>query len=70
MAQSGGFLVDDYSVARMAQALSDALDADGVEYDDSHFYSAGYDPPFRLRGRHNEIWIKAKEDVRGGAAEE
>ena len=24
---------------------------------------AGYDPPFRLRGRHNEVWVVAKEEA-------
>ena len=101
VAQSGGFLIDDFSVARMAKALSEvgpprwprkhkrrawpltlpcvwaakaelpvlawfafpqALDAEGVEYEDEHFYTAGYDPPFRLQGRHNEVWFVASED--------
>lgn len=25
------------------------------------FWTAGYDPPFRLQHRHNEIWILKKE---------
>ena len=37
------------------QALEDA----GVELDTSYFYTAGYDSPFRLRNRHNEVWLLA-----------
>jgi hypothetical protein len=91
VAQSGGFVLDDYSVERMAKALTEvrtpppaalsrrlapppaaasppplalppllqALDAEGVDFQDEHFYVAGYDPPFRLQGRHNEVWVKA-----------
>ena len=35
------------------------LDAVDARYDASVFYAAGYDPPFRLINRHNEIWIPA-----------
>jgi len=38
-----------------------ALDAQGVEFDDTHFFFAGYDPPFRLRDRHNEVWVVAPD---------
>lgn len=36
-----------------------ALDDAGKKYDASYFFSAGYDSPFRLTGRHNEVWIPA-----------
>ena len=25
--------------------------------------AAGYDPPFRLMGRHNEVWVVAEEET-------
>jgi hypothetical protein len=59
VAQTGGFLVEDYSIARMAGALADALDAQGVEYEEGALGIAGYDPPFRLKERHNEVWLRA-----------
>ena len=58
VAQAGGFKLDEFSIAKMAGSLADALDADGVEYEDDHFYVAGYDPPFRFKDRHTEIWMK------------
>lgn len=42
--------------------LLQALEADGIEFESDRWFVAGYDPPFRLTGRHTEIWIKAKED--------
>jgi len=66
VSESGGFKLDDYSLGKMASALGDALDADGVEYVDGHYYVAGYDPPFRLKDRHTEIWFKAKANDDSG----
>jgi hypothetical protein len=37
------------------------LDGEGRKYSSSHYYSAGYDSPFRLVGRHNEVWIMADD---------
>lgn len=56
VASKGGFVVEDYSVAAMAKGLADALERDGVRPHRDHaekggFWTAGYDPPFRLRGR-------------------
>mmetsp|Transcript_16420 Transcript_16420/g.48914 ORF Transcript_16420/g.48914 Transcript_16420/m.48914 type:complete len:231 (-) Transcript_16420:786-1478(-) len=35
----------------------------GRDFDASVFYAAGYDSPFRLLGRHNEVWIPARVDA-------
>jgi hypothetical protein len=43
-----------------AEQLQGVLDDAGVEYDDDEFSLSQYDPPFRFRNRHNEIWIKLK----------
>jgi hypothetical protein len=31
----------------------------GKRYDTSVFYTAGYDSPYRLEDRHNEVWVPA-----------
>eukprot|EP00954_Amorphochlora_amoebiformis_P019102 1330514-Amorphochlora_amoeboformis.AAC.1 len=36
---------------------SKILDESDVKYNSSTYTFAGYDPPFRLFGRHNEVWI-------------
>ncbi|EFN55172.1 hypothetical protein CHLNCDRAFT_57955 [Chlorella variabilis] len=63
VAQSGGFVMDDFSVTRMAKRLTDALDRDEQPYNADTFFFAGYDPPFRLMGRHNEVWVVAEEET-------
>ena len=68
VSEAGGFKLDDYSLGLMASALSDALSADGIEYVDDHWFVAGYDPPFRIKDRHTEIWFKAKEDKESSSA--
>jgi len=41
----------------LLQALLDA----GYAINTDHFYTAGYDSPFRLTNRHNEVWILAQK---------
>lgn len=45
-----------------ANTLVELLDRLGLAgaYDSSTFYTAGYDSPFRLFNRHNEIWLPAR----------
>ncbi|KAL4445812.1 hypothetical protein ABPG77_009011 [Micractinium sp. CCAP 211/92] len=62
VAQKGGYVMDDWSVQKMVKALSDALERDEKDYETEVFYVAGYDPPFRITGRHNEVWLEAKDD--------
>lgn len=62
VAQKGGYVMDDWSIQRMVKGLTEALEAQGVEFESESFYLAGYDPPFRLTGRHNEVWLVAKEE--------
>lgn len=61
VASSGGFVVDDWSIQKMAKKLTEAVDADGESYRTDVFFFAGYDPPFRLSGRHNEVWLVASD---------
>eukprot|EP00887_Chlorella_sp_A99_P001009 scaffold5.g1009.t1 len=60
--QSGGLAMDDFTIAKMAGKVTAALDDLGLkgDYVEDHYFVAGYDPPFRLTGRHSEVWILAK----------
>lgn len=60
---TGGYRMDDMSVASMLNTLAQDLDADGKPYNADMFVFAGYDPPFRLKGRHNEVWLRSVEEV-------
>ncbi|GMH38446.1 hypothetical protein BSKO_06330 [Bryopsis sp. KO-2023] len=50
---------DDWEGA--VEDLTEKLDAAGLGYDASHYYTAGYNGPFRLKNRHNEVWIVKKD---------
>lgn len=39
----------------------ESLQRDGVQYMDQPFYAAGYDSPFKLVNRKNEVWVLKKE---------
>ncbi|KAM4772068.1 heme-binding protein 2 isoform 2-T2 [Rhinophrynus dorsalis] len=41
--------------------LSDSLKRDGKAFDENVYYTAGYDSPFKLLNRHNEVWLIAKQ---------
>ncbi len=43
---------------REEEELTKVLDKAGIKYDSDEWWFAGYDPPFRLTGRHNEVWVK------------
>uniref|UniRef100_A0A672YST9 Heme binding protein 2 n=1 Tax=Sphaeramia orbicularis TaxID=375764 RepID=A0A672YST9_9TELE len=43
------------------QKLLESLKRDGVEYVDQPYYVAGYDSPFKLMNRRNEVWILKKQ---------
>ena len=59
---AGGYRMDDITVANMAHSLAEDLEADGKQFDADSFVFAGYDPPFRLRHRHNEVWLTAVDE--------
>jgi hypothetical protein len=59
---SGGFKMDDLSIAHMANSLAQELDEAGKHYDASEWFVAGYDPPFRLSDRHTEVWLRQAKD--------
>ena len=41
------------------QNLKDSLERDGKHYSKDLYYAAGYDPPYRLFGRRNEVLLVA-----------
>lgn len=41
--------------------LRESLQRDKVQFVDKPFYAAGYDSPFKLTNRRNEIWILKEE---------
>ena len=49
---------NDKKVVAAASALAEALVADGIAVTPSSgFTSAGYDSPFNILNRHNEVWF-------------
>ncbi|GLI62124.1 hypothetical protein VaNZ11_004659 [Volvox africanus] len=56
---SYGGLTNEKEILDKAADLVQLLHDAGLSYDFTSFYHAGYDSPFRLFNRHNEVWIKA-----------
>lgn len=52
VSQFGGFLVDDYTLSKKAKALQEALSKDDYNFEEESFFTAGYDPPYRLQHRY------------------
>uniref|UniRef100_A0A1D2A9T6 Heme-binding protein 2 n=1 Tax=Auxenochlorella protothecoides TaxID=3075 RepID=A0A1D2A9T6_AUXPR len=63
VSQFGGYYMDDWSISKKAIALLEAIQRDHGAVEGDGYTFAGYDPPFRLQNRHNEIWIRAAEQV-------
>ncbi|XP_023154579.1 heme-binding protein 2 [Amphiprion ocellaris] len=40
--------------------LVESLKRDGVQYVEAPYYTAGYDSPFKLTNRRNEVWVLKK----------
>jgi hypothetical protein len=57
----GGYSLDPVLVVKAKSFIAD-LEAEGLPIDKTTFISASYDPPFRLTGRHNEIWIPKQDE--------
>jgi hypothetical protein len=59
----------DTAVAKAAAAVVKAARADGRPTSlkkGMPLFVAGYDPPFRLRGRHTEVWVTVPPEEDGG----
>lgn len=54
--------MNDEVVAKELSALHQSIINNGEEegVDFSRYYVAGYDPPFKLLGRRNEVWVVKK----------
>ncbi|XP_040921139.1 heme-binding protein 2 [Toxotes jaculatrix] len=57
----GGFSNENMKREQL-QKLLESLQRDGVPYVDKPFYLAGYDSPFKLTNRRNEVWVLKKEE--------
>ncbi|XP_028996850.1 heme-binding protein 2 [Betta splendens] len=55
----GGFSSDTMRQEELLKLL-ESLQRDGVQFVDKPFYTAGYDSPFKLTNRRNEVWILQK----------
>ncbi|XP_037305434.1 heme-binding protein 2 [Pungitius pungitius] len=55
-----GFSTEDMKREELLK-LMESLQRDGLQYVDQPFYTAGYDSPFKLTNRRNEVWVLKKE---------
>mmetsp|Transcript_11538 Transcript_11538/g.32730 ORF Transcript_11538/g.32730 Transcript_11538/m.32730 type:complete len:558 (-) Transcript_11538:66-1739(-) len=60
VASYGGFSSQD-KVVTHASDLAGALSDLAIDIQSDFYFSASYDPPFRLFKRHNEVWIMEAE---------
>ena len=49
----------DTQLLEYAEKLRSDLERDNEDYVKGAFFTAGYDPPYRFIGRHNEVWYLA-----------
>ncbi|KAM4694972.1 heme-binding protein 2 [Discoglossus pictus] len=56
----GGFTNATKNQEQLLQ-LSELLKRDGKSFDENVYYTAGYDSPFKLFDRRNEVWLIAKD---------
>ena len=49
----------DKELEEYTTKLVNSLNRDNVEYVKDFYFTAGYDSPFRIVGRHNEVWLLA-----------
>lgn len=52
----GGF-ANEKSKREELQKLMESLRREGVPFVDKPFYAVGYDSPFKLFNRRNEVWV-------------
>ncbi|KAF8064606.1 HEBP2 [Scenedesmus sp. PABB004] len=50
-----------------AAELAGKLTAAKLPFDPTYWYTAGYDSPYTLTGRHNEVWLPAKAPAAASA---
>lgn len=52
----GGIASDSEWLENVSELREDLL-KEGKEFDAENYVAAGYDPPWKLFFRHNEVWI-------------
>ncbi|KAJ3607126.1 hypothetical protein NHX12_026640 [Muraenolepis orangiensis] len=57
----GGFSKEESKRENLLK-LMESLQRDGVPFQDQPYYTAGYDSPFKLTNRRNEVWILKKTE--------
>uniref|UniRef100_A0A669BRI7 Heme binding protein 2 n=2 Tax=Oreochromis niloticus TaxID=8128 RepID=A0A669BRI7_ORENI len=57
----GGFSNDNMKREELLK-LMESLKRDGVQYVEKPYYVAGYDSPFKLTNRRNEVWVLKNEE--------
>ncbi|XP_056423563.1 heme-binding protein 2-like [Hyla sarda] len=57
--QFGGYALG-FMYEKHAKALAEDLKALGLQFDETYYVRAGYNDPFTLFNRHNEVWYIAK----------
>lgn len=65
VSEFGGFAPQAEVIAKAAQLEGEVEDAQTLELDPAYpdiWFFAGYDPPFRLTNRHNEVWVPVLEN--------
>ncbi|XP_073484091.1 heme-binding protein 2-like [Aquarana catesbeiana] len=55
----GGYALDS-AYSKEAEVLAEELRALGLEFNDSFYLRSGYNDPFTVYDRHNEVWFVAK----------
>ncbi|KAM9315384.1 heme-binding protein 2-like [Gastrophryne carolinensis] len=55
----GGYALE-YQYSKQASRLAEELHTLGLAFDDTFFIRAGYNDPFTLINRHNEVWYRTK----------
>ena len=66
VASFGGY-ESDAELQEKTSELVNYLNKDVVAYVKDFYFTAGYDPPFRVIGRHNEVWLLAVNWIMHGS---
>lgn len=48
-------------ISEAGKLVSDLSKGNITDFNPETYFRAGYDPPFRLIGRHDEIWLKKSQ---------
>jgi hypothetical protein len=60
VSEFGGFAPQAEIIAKAALLEGEVEDSPSLDLDPAYpdiWFFAGYDPPFRLTNRHNEVWV-------------